>query len=224
VVEVDNEGHQGRGDDQCEAGEHCWDRVAAHMLVCQPEERGEAHSVISVCRLLVAGKEEAHAHLLLRDEGDEGEDGDAQPLMHRVDDRLILECESKGEGEDEEEEEERAAGHMEPTPVELPLFEEELVDEAVHERVEEHRRGVLVGTRPCDELHDVPTSISAGVDALQIEREARHWAPYPQRLTLLAQHVTKHTVIAQPRRQLHAGEVVQLQVHPRAFARHVRLA
>ena len=52
----------------------------------------------------------------------------------------------------------------------------------------------------------VCTSISAGVDALQIEREARHWAPYPQRLTLLAQHVTKHTVIAQPRRQLHAGE------------------
>ena len=50
-----------------------------------------------------------------------------------------------------------------PAPIEVPLLEEELIDEAVHERVEEHRGRVLVGARPSDELHDVPTCAGACV-------------------------------------------------------------
>lgn len=64
-------------------------------------------------------------------------------------------------------------GVVHPEAVSLPLRQEEIVKEALHEIIKEHLHRLLLLPHPADNLHHVSGAIARRVDADQIDLVAR---------------------------------------------------
>ena len=73
-------------------------------------------------------------------------------------------------------------GGMDLPPEAPPLDLIQLVDETVHEGVEQHLAASPASTNSHDEFHDVPAARARRVDAFQIEGELRDRPPDPHDL------------------------------------------
>ena len=111
---------------------------------------------------------------------------------------------------------------MDPGAKLVPFEFKELIDEALHERVEEQRRRLLRRIESANKLHHVATSVTGGVHTKQVDRVLRNGAPYPEHGALPAQQVLEHGVVTHTHCHLHWTKLVQPQADLRAQPRRRR--
>ena len=132
----------------------------------------------------------------------ESEDGDGDRLHCGLVVNRELESHSHHHEKAEDEKVDQATRVVQLGAKELPLVQEELIDEPLHELVEEQRGAARVRINARDELHDVAVAIARRVDAREVNAMHGHRTPNPQHTALLAQHELDEIVISELGREL----------------------
>eukprot|EP00966_Prymnesium_polylepis_P039664 920523-Prymnesium_polylepis.1 len=79
----------------------------------------------------------------------------------------------------------------------MPLLEEELVEEALHQRVEEHLLGLHSRINGRDEFHDIVCRLAGRIDFIQLKHVLRDRPPAPDYLAAAAHSMLEHAMISQ---------------------------
>ena len=84
----------------------------------------------------------------------------------------------------------------------LPFLHDHLMQEALHELVEEHLLCAQFRVEAPNELEHLAALAACRIDAIEIDLVLRHWPPFPQDPHLTAENMLEHAMIAELARLL----------------------
>eukprot|EP00966_Prymnesium_polylepis_P241744 5590178-Prymnesium_polylepis.1 len=125
----------------------------------------------------------------------------ARAGVHARHSGFLLERQAQDSEKEEDHPVHAALDNVQLSAIKVPLVTEELPYEAVHERIEDHRRGLLPRVVLHDDFHYV-AALTRRVNPVEVENECSDWSPSPCDLALLSEQMPKHTRVTQLRGEL----------------------